>query len=59
MHFKAENLRIPKHPRLLVLAQNLWVLRPSKTKQNFFWDTLYKENILNFLTCKAIMNVTH
>ena len=30
MHFKAESLRIPKHPRLLFLAQNLGVLRPSK-----------------------------
>ena len=44
MHFKAENLRIPKHPRLLFLAQNLRVLRPSKTICNFFWDTLYEKN---------------
>ena len=32
MHFKAKNLRIPKHPRLLFLAQNLGVLQPSKTR---------------------------
>ena len=48
MHIKAENLRIPKHPRLLFLAQNLWVLWPSKTKQNFFWDTLYYRTVLNY-----------
>ena len=30
MHFKAENLRIPKHPQLLFLVQNLRVLQPSK-----------------------------
>ena len=41
MHFKAKNLRIPKHPRLLFLAQNLGVLQPSKTRYNFLWDTLY------------------
>ena len=41
MHFKAENLRIPKHPRLLFLAQHLGVLRPSKTRCHFLWDTLY------------------
>ena len=48
MHFKAENLTIPKHPQLLFLAQNLGVLRPSKTMCNFFWDTLY--NIDYWLT---------
>ena len=42
MHFKAKNLRIPKHPRLLFLAQNLGVLQPSKTRYHFLWDTLYK-----------------
>ena len=41
MHFKAENLTIPKHPRLLFLAQNLGVLWPSKSWGHFFWDTLY------------------
>ena len=46
MHFKAENLTIPKHPRLLFLAQNLGVLRPSKSWGHFFWDTLYYQ--LNF-----------
>ena len=46
MHFKAENLTIPKHPRLLFLAQNLGVLRPSKTWGHFFWDTLYLCNKL-------------
>ena len=35
MHFKAENLRIPKHPRLLFPAQNLGVLGPSKTRYDF------------------------
>ena len=44
MHFKAENLTIPKHPQLLFLAQNLGVLRPSKTWSHFFWDTLYSLN---------------
>jgi len=43
--WKAENLRIPKHPRLLFLAQNLGVLQPSKKRCNFFWDTLYKIQI--------------
>ena len=41
MHFKAENLRIPKHSRLLFLAQNLGVLQPFKTRCHFLWDTLY------------------
>ena len=41
MHFKAENLTIPKHPQLLFLAQYLGVPRPSKTMYNFLWDTLY------------------
>ena len=44
MHFKAENLTIPKHPRLLFLAQNLGVLWPSKSWGHFFWDTLYVKN---------------
>ena len=39
MHFKAENLTIPKHPRLLFLAQNLGVLWPSKTWEHFFGTT--------------------
>ena len=52
MHFKAENLRIPKHPRLLFLAQNLWMLRPPKTRYNFLWDTLYFLTLLSdCLTC--------
>ena len=41
MHFKAENLTIPKHPWLSFLAQNIGVLRPSKSWGHFFWDTLY------------------
>ena len=40
MHFKAENLRIQKHPALLILAQNLKVLWPTKIKMHFFLDTL-------------------
>ena len=48
MHFKAENLTIPKHPRLLFLAQNLGVLWPSKSWGHFFWDTLYMFIIFGF-----------
>ena len=36
---------ILKHPRLLFLAQNLGVLRPSKTMGNFLRDTLYNLNM--------------
>ena len=35
MHFKAKNLTIPKHPRLLILAQNLKVLWPPKQRSIF------------------------
>ena len=38
---KKRLLVFQKHPQLLFLAQNLGVLRPSKTKVNFLWDTLY------------------
>ena len=41
MHFKAHLKLIRKQLQLLFLAQNLWVLRPPKTKQISFWDTLY------------------
>ena len=35
MHFKAENLQIPKHPWLLFLTQNLKVLQPPKQRSIF------------------------
>ena len=49
MHFKAENLRISKHPQLSIVAQNLKELRPPKQRSIFFWDNL-QIKILDF-TC--------
>ena len=57
MHFKAENLQIPKHLRLLFLAQNLGVLQPSKTRCNFLWDTLYISFLKWYYLDTFIINV--
>ena len=35
MHFKAENLRIPKHPQLLILAKFIGAMAPQN-KGAFF-----------------------
>ena len=59
MHFKAENLRIPKHPQLLILAKNLWVLQLQFGE----WVLFEKMSILShfkrqFWSFKPISDVT-
>ena len=50
MHFKAENLQIPKHPWLLFLAQNLKVLRPPKQRSIFSGTPCTNVHVPKFLS---------